>query len=36
MPQPDFIWLCHQITDAESLTLKEDMLMCQLWFKVPH
>jgi len=25
MPPSDLIWLCHQITDAKSLTLKEVM-----------
>ena len=30
MPPSDLIWLCHQIRDADSLTLKEDNLKCQL------
>jgi len=36
MPPSVLIWLYHHITDAKSLTLKEAMLMCQLWFIVPH
>jgi len=36
VPLSDLIWIRHQISNEESLTLKGDVLMCQLSLKVPH